>query len=90
MNKQVKLLISGRVQGVFFRVSTRDKAQLLGLNGWVKNMPDGRVAVFASGKTQAVDEFIAWCHIGPEQAYVNGVKISLMTEQLDQQGFKIL
>ncbi len=73
MKKQVKLVISGLVQGVFFRVSTRDRALQLGLDGWVKNVPDGRVATCVSGEIKAVDEFITWCQSGPKKARVNNI-----------------
>lgn len=68
------LLISGRVQGVFFRDSTRRRARDLGLSGWVRNLPDGRVSAFAQGPVPAVDQFVAWCHEGPPMARVEAVE----------------
>jgi acylphosphatase len=90
MKKQVKLVISGLVQGVCFRVSTREQARQLGLDGWVKNLADGSVSVFASGETRAIDEFIAWCRTGPKHARVDKVLLSVVSEKVDHKDFIIL
>lgn len=66
-----KWLISGRVQGVFFRESTRRQAEPLGLSGHAVNLPDGRVEVVASGPVQALDELERWLEEGPEAARVD-------------------
>ncbi len=73
--KRVHALISGRVQGVWYRASTRDEATRLGLTGWVKNLPDGRVELVAEGTAQAVDALIQWCHQGPPYAGVDEVDV---------------
>lgn len=65
-----KWLISGRVQGVFFRESTRREAEPLGLSGHAINLPDGRVEVVASGPAPALDEFERWLEDGPDAARV--------------------
>jgi acylphosphatase len=70
------LIISGRVQGVFFRSSTQDKAASLGLSGWVRNTSDGKVEAVFEGDREAVDEMISWCHKGPSPASVDKVRIS--------------
>ena len=70
-----KLKIHGRVQGVFFRQSTREKACQLGLSGWVKNMPDGTVEALAAGPEPVVQELIAWCEQGPPYARVEKVDV---------------
>ncbi|MGH1462652.1 MAG: acylphosphatase [Neptuniibacter sp.] len=62
--------ISGRVQGVWFRQSTKDKADSLGLGGWVRNLEDGRVEVIAVGENNAVKQLEAWLGQGPELANV--------------------
>ncbi len=67
--------VSGRVQGVFFRSSTRDKARELGLNGWVRNLPDGRVEAVFEGEESRVREVIDWCHKGPNYASVSDVQV---------------
>ncbi|MBX9947871.1 MAG: acylphosphatase [Candidatus Obscuribacterales bacterium] len=73
MQVLAKLKIHGRVQGVFFRQSTREKARELGLSGWVKNMPDGTVEALATGPENVVNELIAWCQHGPAYARVEKV-----------------
>ena len=67
------LIIEGRVQGVFFRDSTRREAIELGLCGWVKNRFDGSVEVVAEGPKEKVETLIAWCHHGPPIARVTKV-----------------
>lgn len=68
-----RCLVSGRVQGVWFRGSTRQKALALGLAGWARNLPDGRVEVVASGPARDVDTLCAWLHHGPTLARVDDV-----------------
>ena len=75
MARQVRLLISGRVQGVWFRASTREVATNLGLRGWVRNLPDGRVEVTAEGPDSQVEELIGWCHEGPPGSRVGHVDV---------------
>ena len=65
--------ISGRVQGVFFRASTRDKARELGLAGWVRNCSDGTVKLMVEGPVEQVDRLLSWCHEGPPSARVESV-----------------
>ena len=74
--KRVRLVISGRVQGVFFRASTRDEAHRLGLRGWVRNLETGDVEAVAEGDPHAVERFIDWCRQGPRLASVSRVDIS--------------
>lgn len=70
------LLISGRVQGVFYRASLREEAVGRGLGGWVRNLGDGRVEAELEGPEDAVDEVVAWSHDGPPAARVRGVEVS--------------
>jgi acylphosphatase len=72
---QVHALISGRVQGVGYRFSTADKADQLGIKGWVRNLPDGRVEAIFEGETTLVNEMIQWCYLGPSAARVKEVKL---------------
>jgi len=75
MNKiRVHLIIEGRVQGVWFRESTRRKALSLGVTGWVRNLPDGTVEVVAEGDEDKVKELVKWCHKGPPAAKVTNVR----------------
>lgn len=72
--QQIQLRITGKVQGVFFRASTRKKAQELGITGWVKNEPDGSVTAVGQGEAAALQQWANWCHEGPPQARVDKVK----------------
>jgi len=76
MNRRIQLLISGRVQGVFFRASSQRIVVQLGLNGFVRNLPDGRVEVVAEGDQQALQKLSDWCRHGPAGANVENVTAS--------------
>jgi acylphosphatase len=65
-----RIVVQGRVQGVFFRASTRDMARSLGLVGWVRNLPDHTVEIEVEGSQEAVAELIRWAHDGPPAANV--------------------
>jgi acylphosphatase len=71
----VHVLVSGRVQGVGYRASTWDMAQLLKLNGWVRNLRDGRVEAVFEGSKPQVEEMLRWCHQGPPAAVVKSVEV---------------
>jgi acylphosphatase len=71
-----RCLVSGRVQGVFFRASTRQLAVELGLTGYARNLADGRVEVLAVGPATAVQQLCDWLWIGPPSAKVSGVEIT--------------
>lgn len=86
---QVSMRIYGKVQGVFFRASTQEKARELGLTGWVKNEADGSVSALAQGPDEAVQALVEWCHKGPEQAKVETVEIKA-GEAGDWTDFEIL
>lgn len=73
--RRVSLRIKGRVQGVFFRESARQRAFQLGVRGWVKNLPDGDVAALAEGPRGQVDELVDWCRKGPPAARVEQVLV---------------
>ena len=72
-NVRIHLIIEGRVQGVWFRDSTRKEAVSLGVLGWVRNLPDGTVEVLAEGPEDKVRDLITWCHHGPSSAVVSQV-----------------
>jgi acylphosphatase len=63
------------VQGVWFRSSTRDEADRLGVSGWVSNLPDGSVEAVFEGEKKKVEEIVGWCHRGPSGAKVSKVEI---------------
>lgn len=69
------LLISGRVQGVFYRASAQQEAMRLGLVGEVRNLPDGQVEAIVEGPKERVEEFIDWCRQGPPSADVENVRV---------------
>ena len=71
--ERAHVYVSGQVQGVFFRDSTREKAEQLGLTGWVKNLSDGRVEALFEGPSERVREMIQWCEEGPSHAEVENV-----------------
>jgi acylphosphatase len=72
--KAVHALVSGRVQGVTYRQATRSTARGLGLVGWVRNLPDGRVEVWGQGEDESVARLIDWLWAGPPGAGVAGVE----------------
>ncbi len=71
----------GRVQGVFFRANTRDKANKEGVNGWVKNLPNGRVEAFFEGPKGKVEKVIRWCKTSQPHAKVSRVDVEWVDEQ---------
>jgi acylphosphatase len=86
---RVHLKIHGRVQGVYYRASTVQKAQKLGLTGWVINCPDGSVEAVAEGARQKLDELIAWCRQGPTGARVASVDVDWEEPENNFYGFNI-
>jgi len=83
------ILVKGRVQGVFYRQSTREKANSLGLSGWVRNLPDGQVEIEASGPRPSLDALIAWCDDGPPHATVDSVDVKWVDEEKHSGRFSI-
>ena len=75
MQKQVEIIVKGKVQGVYFRKSTKEIATLLGVRGFVKNLPNGSVIITALGNTTSIDKFIIWCKTGPPAASVSHISI---------------
>jgi len=88
MNKKVRarVFITGRVQGVFFRMATRNEAERHGLSGWARNKPDGTVEAVFEGDKTAVDDLLEWCKTGPPHARVQRVDVQWEdpTDELDQ------
>ena len=74
-------LVEGRVQGVFYRAETQKKALQLGLTGWVRNLTDGRVEVFAAGTETALQSLLAWLQHGPARAEVKSVEFNYQAYQ---------
>ncbi|MBU1185208.1 MAG: acylphosphatase [Proteobacteria bacterium] len=71
MKKRFRVQISGRVQGVFFRANTWKTARSLGLSGWVRNLPDGRVEAVFEGEKDAAKKMLDWCRTGTPPARVD-------------------
>lgn len=70
-----RLRVSGRVQGVYFRASTQEVGEALGLSGWVRNLPDGRVEALAEGPLEALEALATFCRRGPSLARVDDVQL---------------
>ena len=77
----VHLIVSGRVQGVWFRAGTREQALELGLCGWAKNCPDGTVEIHAEGDKKTLEQFITWCRKGPPAARVSALEVEWVVSQ---------
>ena len=88
MKKNVYVLVSGRVQCVWFRASTKQKAEMLGVNGWVKNTNNGCVEAVFEGDEKLVDEMIEWCRSGPPLAKVENVDVKIQNT-VDFNSFEI-
>ncbi len=69
------VFVSGKVQGVYFRATTQKTARELGVDGWVRNLPDGRVEAAFEGDEEALDAMIEYCHEGPQAARVEDVDV---------------
>jgi acylphosphatase len=72
---RARVVIRGRVQGVFFRAETRERARSLGLRGSVRNMPDGTVEAVFEGERERIESILIWCHRGPALARVDDVEV---------------
>ena len=83
-----RYLISGRVQGVFYRASTQQKAASLGLSGWVRNLADGRVEALACGSSEKLATLEEWLYQGPPMAEVDNIEVQA-AEQGDYNGFGV-
>lgn len=86
--KTLHFFISGRVQGVFFRMKTKQQADLRGITGWVRNLSDGRVEGVASAEEEVLAEFKRWLHHGPELARVLKVELEELAPQVFE-GFTV-
>ncbi|MBA4053516.1 MAG: acylphosphatase [Marivirga sp.] len=75
MKEHISILISGKVQGVFFRASAKEKADELGIVGFVTNQPNGSVYIEAEGNKEQLNDLKTWCQTGPRRAQVDSVEI---------------
>ena len=81
--KTIRLTIKGKVQGVFYRATAKDVADLTGIKGWVRNLPDNNVEIIATASEELLQKFINWCKQGPPKARVEDV----IVEELNLQAF---
>jgi acylphosphatase len=86
---RMQFIVSGKVQGVWFRASTRERAMLLGLSGHVRNMSDGSVQIQAQGSADALGKLEQWLQHGPPMAKVAEVEVSEIEPQLSESNFHI-
>lgn len=88
----VRLVVKGRVQGVFYRQTTKEKARQLSLRGWVANADDGSVVIEASGPVKSLEALISWCWQGPPAGKVESVDVDWLSEIADKSyssGFEV-
>ncbi len=83
------IYVSGIVQGVFFRANAARKAEQLGVTGWVKNLPDGRVELIVEGEDHLVDQMVSWCRRGPPGAEVEDVEVEVLPYRGEFSDFSI-
>lgn len=88
-HKRIDARIHGKVQGVFYRANTREKAQGLGLDGWVKNLPDGTVRLVAEGPRADLEALVDWTHEGSPAARVDEVDVDWDEATGEFSGFHI-
>ncbi len=89
MDARARITVSGLVQGVFFRREITDLARRLGVAGWVRNLPDGRVEALAEGQKSKLEELIRFCYVGPSGARVRNVEVEWSVCTGEFHGFKI-
>jgi len=85
MLKTISITVSGNVQGVFYRQTTKEKAISLGVKGKVMNLENGNVLIIATATDEKVDQLIEWCKIGPKKAVVTSVNVKELSLQLFDQ-----
>jgi len=87
--KAMHIRVAGRVQGVWFRANTQKTAQDLGLEGWVRNLPDGSVEIHVQGDDRSVNRLLSWCYQGPSGARVDKVDYSGSDVDASLKGFAV-
>ena len=89
MKTRVHVFITGIVQGVFFRLQTANKADKIGIVGWIKNLQDGRVEAVFEGEKEAIEEIISFCKRGPPRALVKNIEVQRETYSGEYKDFTI-
>jgi acylphosphatase len=74
MLQTISIIVKGKVQGVYYRQTTQEKAMALGINGTVRNLPDRSVKILATGTKEQLDKLLAWCRQGPSRAEVSDIE----------------
>ena len=88
--KKIRAIVSGRVQGVGFRISTLHKARQIGVRGYVRNLTNGNVEILALGQADKVDKLLQWARSGPPSAIVNNLEVEVLTNDIEEfPGFEI-
>jgi acylphosphatase len=82
------VFVSGKVQGVYYRANTRDTAEKRDIDGWVRNLSDGRVEAVFEGPESSVEEMVEWCNTGSPAADVDDVSVEYESPE-DEAGFRI-
>jgi acylphosphatase len=90
MQCRLHAVISGTVQGVFFRASTRIRARELGIYGYVRNLPSGSVEVVAEGEKEPLDQMASWLSLGPPDAQVDDIKIKWEKPRGEYDSFNVI
>jgi acylphosphatase len=75
MHQHITIIVTGKVQGVFYRAATKQKADEMGVNGFVRNEPSGKVYIEAEGSAEVLTEFVEWCKKGPPRSQVQHVEV---------------
>ncbi len=87
--KRVHIIVTGRVQGVYFRANTCREGRRLGINGWVRNLESDKVEVLAEGDDERIRNLVKYCHRGPEAARVDDIKVEYEEPKEDLEPFSI-
>ena len=90
MKARAHVYVNGRVQGVFFRAETANLAHRLGLAGWVRNMPDGRVEALFEGEKENVEKAVEFCRRGPPGAHVGNLDVEWEEWRGEFRGFQVI
>ncbi len=89
MTDCLKIIVKGRVQGVYFRAYTQKQAGKLKITGYAKNLSNGDVEIVACGEKKRIEELVAWCHKGPMLAKVTCVETYSITDNINHTGFDV-
>ena len=87
--RRIHVIVKGRVQGVYYRSSTQDRAQALGISGWVRNLPNGDVEFEAQGGQEQLDSLLLWAQQGPARAQVEKLVCNPCPTQANEAGFDV-